>query len=203
MCHRMEVLRYDELVGAMEQKERTGRASVAFGEGPAPEAYPGARVPLLVPDTAGALQVAALTWGFEAPRGKKLVFNTRLDTALSQLRAGRGLWARAVLEGRCLVPVRSFFETSRTQRRTDPATGRSLLQQYRFGMPGHQVFLLAGIAEGERFSVMTTEPNAVVGAVHTRMPLVLGAGESAAWLAGDFERLADRGGIALDRAEAQ
>lgn len=137
-----------------------------------------------------------LTWGFES-FDKKLVFNTRLDTALRQVREGRGMWADAILHGRCLVPVRGFYETSRSHRRYNPQTGKSVLQQYRFLMPGHRIFLMAGIQRDGRFSLVTTEPNAVVGSVHTRMPLVLGPGESLLWLGPDFAELADRSAIDL------
>ena len=95
------------------------------------------------------------------------------------------------MEGRCLVPVRGFYEswTKRPDRRgTD----------IRFTMPGRSVFLLAGVCDGERFSVVTTKPNADVGAYHTRMPLVLGAGESGTWLGDGFGSLANRSHIRLD-----
>ena len=223
MCHRIMAIRMSELVDAMERRGQTGRATVELGD-EAPEAYPGSLVPLLVPGSfsasvptsgiaasgiAAPIPAAAaanamtntlvptqLTWGFES-FDKKLVFNTRLDTALRQLREGRGMWADALVAGRCLVPVRGFYETSRSHRRTDPVTGKSVLQQYRFQMPQHRVFLLAGIQRDGRFSIMTTEPNATVGAVHTRMPLVLGPGESSVWLGPDFASLADRSAIDL------
>ena len=187
-------MRMSELVGAMERRGATGCATVELGD-EAPEAYPGSSVALLVPD-AGLLAPTQLTWGFVS-FDKKLVFNTRLDTAMRQLREGRGMWADALVAGRCLVPVRGFYETSRSQRRTNPATGKSVLRQYRFQMPRHRVFLLAGIQREGRFSIMTTEPNATVGAVHTRMPLVLGPGESSVWLGPDFASLADRSAIDL------
>lgn len=120
------------------------------------------------------------------PQGAKLVFNTRLDTALRQLSDGRGMWAEAMASGRCLVPVRAFFERG----------GRDV----RFTMPGAGAFLLAGVAQGGQLSVVTTDANAAVSPVHARMPLVLGRGESAVWLRGCPEQLAalgDRSGIRL------
>ena len=223
MCHRIMAMRMSELTRAMERRGTTGRATVELGD-EAPEAYPGSSVPLLVPGSfsasvptsgiaasgiAAPIPAAAaanamtnvlvptqLTWGFES-FDKKLVFNTRLDTAIRQLREGRGMWADALVAGRCLVPVRGFYETSRSHRRTDPATGKSVFQQYRFQMPWHRVFLLAGIQRDGRFSIMTTEPNVTVGAVHTRMPLVLGPGEPSVWLGSDFMSLADRSAIDL------
>ena len=206
MCHRIMAIRMSELVDAMERRGQTGRATVELGD-EAPEAYPGSLVPLLVPDAAAAspgadaLIPTQLTWGFES-YDKKNVFNTRLDTALRQVREGRGMWADAILHGRCLVPVRGFYESSRSHRREDPATGKSVLQQYRFQMPRHRVFLLAGIQRDGRFSIVTTDPNVTVGAVHTRMPLVLGPGESSVWLGPGFASLADRSAIDLTREPA-
>jgi putative SOS response-associated peptidase YedK len=70
--------------------------------------------------------------------------------------------------------------------------------QVRFALPHHRYLLLAGIRTGDRCSILTTEPNAVVGAYHTRMPLVLAPGESAVWLGPDFARLADRTQLGLE-----
>ena len=194
--------------------------------GPA-QAYPGASVPIVVagPGSGGGrqpedpgLKAAVMTWGFWSqhpkPAGRpnppdappaalpaekvvaasKLVFNTRLDTGVRQLRAGRGMWADAMANGRCLVPVRAFYENG-------PAPIR---RPFRFSLAGSSVFLLAGIAEDGRFSIVTTSPNSQVAPVHNRMPLVLAPGESHLWLAGDLRdpavlgRLADRGSVALD-----
>ncbi len=60
------------------------------------------------------------------------------------------------------------------------------------------MFLLAGIAQEGRFSIVTTAPNRWVAPVHNRMPLVLGPGESRVWLEGDFGALADRGTVELE-----
>lgn len=49
-----------------------------------------------------------------------------------------------------------------------------------------------------RLSLVTTEPNAQVAAVHNRMPLVLEDSEALAWLGEKFARLADRSHVAFD-----
>ena len=194
MCHRISPLLFDELQQALDELHATGHARMP--QRPAdvrvPDAYPGTQVPLFVPDQAGELQVRTLSWGFDAPptARAKLVFNTRIETALPQLRTGRGLWAHALAEGRCLVPVRCFWES---WTREPPRRGA----QVRFTMPGRRVFLLAGICENDRFSVMTTEPNASVSPTHSRMPLVLAPGESATWLGPNFAQLTDRSAISL------
>ncbi|MGN0287119.1 MAG: SOS response-associated peptidase family protein [Atopobiaceae bacterium] len=124
---------------------------------------------------------------------RRLVFNTRLDTALYQLHNGRGMWAEPIARGRCLVPVRAFYESWTRSGSPDP-TGKS---EVRFSMNGHGIFLLAAVASANEVSIVTTEPNADVGRVHSRMPLVLGPGESSIWLGPDFAQLADRSSIHL------
>ena len=196
MCHRVSPLVIEELKAALREREATGRARVPRRDPDVvvPDAYPGKQLPLFAPGVDGRLQAVELTWGFLNPmQTGRLVFNTRLDTALSQARSGRGLWASAIERGRCLVPVRSFYE-----HWTLAGTAQDRRKQVRFSYPGHQVFLLAGVCEGERVSIVTTEPNASVGAIHSRMPLVLAPGESSIWLGSDYALLADRSGIALN-----
>lgn len=197
MCHRISPLLIDEARQTLEDLRTTGRSRVARRRSDAavPDAYPGKQVPLFVVGEDGELEAELLTWGFDATMGgaSKLVFNTRLETAMDQLRSRRGLWARAMADGRCLVPVRGFYETF------TKAPTREERRDVRFSMPGRPAFLLAGVREGERFSIVTTVPNADVLPVHTRMPLVLGPGESSAWLGGDFDPLVNRAGVRLAR----
>jgi putative SOS response-associated peptidase YedK len=194
MCHRITPLLMAELREALEELRASGHARVPVPEPDVavPDAYPGSSVPLIVVDSWGQLEPTELSWGFRQPMGgsSKLVFNTRIETALSQARSGRGLWSQPILHGRCLVPVRGFYES---WTKAPPRRGA----QVRFTYPGHRVFLLAGVWQENRFSVVTTEPNPSVVSVHSRMPLVLGPGESSIWLGPDFASLADRSRIAL------
>jgi putative SOS response-associated peptidase YedK len=195
MCHRISPLLIQELREALDELQQSGRPRLPRRDPNlvVPDAYPGRQLPLFVTNERGELDAVELTWGFTTTVGgkEKLVFNTRIETALSQARAGRGLWAEPLLRGRCLVPVRSFYESWTV---SPPQRGA----QVRFTSPAHQVFLLAGVWQGERVSVVTTSPNASVAPMHTRMPLVLGPGESSAWLGPDFAQLADRSGIVLN-----
>ncbi|MBO7673862.1 MAG: SOS response-associated peptidase family protein [Atopobiaceae bacterium] len=193
MCHRVTPLTLPDLEEALDNLKTTGRARMprhgAAEE--APDAYPGTQLPLFVPNKQGELEACMLTWGFKQPGGpSKLVFNTRIETALSQARSGRGLWHGPILNGRCLVPVRRFYES---WTREPPRRGA----QVAFSLPRHAVFLLAGVYEDERFSIVTTTPNADVAPIHSRMPLVLAPGESRVWLGPDFARLANRDAIEL------
>jgi putative SOS response-associated peptidase YedK len=194
MCHRVTPLTLPDLEEALDNLRTTGRASMPRRDDTetVPDAYPGTQMPLFVPNKAGELTARLLTWGFQQPGGgaSKLVFNTRIETALQQAQSGRGLWHRPILGGRCLVPVRGFYES---WTKEPPRRGA----QVRFALPRHAVFLLAGVYEDERFSIVTTTPNADVAPIHSRMPLVLAPGESRVWLGPDFARLANRSTIKL------
>lgn len=107
------------------------------------------------------------------------------------------MWARAIAEGRCLVPVRAFYEGHMTERVESERTGRPVRRQYLFRLPGARAFLLAAVRGGDRFSIVTTRPNASVAPIHDRMSLALGLGESGVWLGPEFARLADRGRMVL------
>ena len=154
-------------------------------------------MPVYVPE-GDDLAVASLTWGFPLDGKPNAVFNTRIESALAQLPLGRcGMWAKAIAEGRCLVPVRAFYEGHMTERVESERTGRPVRRQYLFRLPGARAFLLAAVREGDRFSIVTTKPNASVAPIHDRMPLVLGPGESSVWLGSDFAGLANRSNLGL------
>ena len=196
MCHRFQPLLSSELREALEEQRATGRARIPArpADVEVPDAYPGKEVPLFVANASGALEVATLTWGFTTNVGGsfKPVFNTRIETALSHVQRGYGLWAKPITRGRCLVPVRGFYESY--TKSPDPHHRPDV----RFRLPGFRVFLLAGVQEEGRFSVITTVPNPDVATYHTRMPLVLGPGESRIWLGPHFASLADRSGLRLE-----
>ena len=194
MCVRMCPLTMEEAQAVLDARATRGAHAIRYIERPDPlrDARPGSLVPVYVPEGDG-LAVARLTWGFPLDGKPNAVFNTRIESALEQLRLGRrGMWAKAIAQGRCLVPVRAFYEGHTTERVESERTGRPVRRQYLFRLPGARAFLLAAVREGDRFSIVTTRPNASVAPVHDRMPLVLGPGESSVWLGPGFAALADR-----------
>lgn len=208
MCHRMSPLLLRELQEGLKYMQVTGRAYVPRRDPSivVPDAYPGSQVPLFVLRDDGTLAATELTWGFPSPaQGGRTVFNTRIETALRQATDGRGVWVTPITNGRCIVPVRAFYEwwtqpgTPRAGSDGEASGKRSRRPQVAFQLAGHRIFLIACVRQGERFSVVTTEPNASVASVHNRMPLVLGPGESSVWLGNDWPSLADRSAIQLDR----
>lgn len=199
MCVRFSPLTAEEAQAVLDARG-TGRHAIRHTEAPNPahDAHPGSQVPPFVPNGTGALRVAQLEWGFPLDGKPHAVFNTRIESTLEQLRRGRrGMWAKAIVRGRCLVPVRAFYESHVTERVPSEMTGRTVRRQYRFRLPGARAFLLAAVQADGRFSVVTTAANASVAPVHERMPLALGPGESVVWLGRGFGTLADRSGVAL------
>lgn len=199
MCVRMCPLTMEEAQAVLDARATPGAHAIRYIERPDPlrDARPRRLVPVYVPEGRG-LAVARLTWGFPLDGKPNAVFNTRIESALEQLRLGRrGMWAKAIAQGRCLVPVRAFYEGHMTERVESEKTGRPVRRQYLFRLPGTRAFLLAAIREGDRFSIVTTRPNASVAPVHDRIPLVLGPGELSVWLGPYFPTLGKRDGISL------
>lgn len=73
---------------------------------------------------------------------------------------------------RCLVPAVAWLE--------QPKRGDKTLR--RLGRADGALFAFAGVWEPGCFAVVTVEPNALVKAIHDRMPAVLEPGEEASWL---------------------
>jgi putative SOS response-associated peptidase YedK len=127
---------------------------------------------------AGAsLEVAEITWGYIPDGHRDLVFNTRIETA-----ASTHLWADSLKYRRCVVPATAFFERHSRELGISPTTGKAVKQLYRFYLPQNEICLMAGVWEGERFSVITQPPNDVVRPVHNRMPLLLASQTALDWI---------------------
>lgn len=189
MCGRFTVLTFEEVVAVVEAVE--GRRAPQVLEpldGGRACAFPGNEIPLIAPDERGELQIAQATWGFEAPWNGKLVFNTRIESALD----GVALWRDAIQRGRCIIPVAAFFEPHATETVPSPRTGKPMKRPYVFADPSGAPLLLAGVRSDDRCSIVTCAPNRWVAPIHDRMPLVMRFQEATTWLASDWQVLADR-----------
>jgi putative SOS response-associated peptidase YedK len=112
--------------------------------------------------------------------GKKAVqpvINARAETV-----AERPFFREAFRKQRCLVLADGFYEWQRTKAGKVP---------YWIALETQEPFAFAGIwstvhdAEGtERatYAIITTEPNALVAAIHNQMPVILTREDEADWL---------------------
>ena len=118
MCVRMCPFTVEEAQAVLDVRATPGAHTIRYIERPDPlrDARPGSPMPVYVPKD-GGLTVARLTLGFPLGGKPNAVFNTRIESTLEQLRLGRrGMWAKAIAEGRRLVPVRAFYEGHMTER---------------------------------------------------------------------------------------
>lgn len=212
MCGRFVMLSAEELQDVVDAVVRRQQARPLFDGAQRQNAYPGSVAPVLraaegskamegernAQDT--PIEIAPLTWGYPVSWQKRPVFNTRIESALADFdkpQGKRGMWTSSIRDGRCVVPTGGFFEPHATETVRSPRTGRQMKRPYEFAATDEGPLLLAGVCEGDHFSIVTTQPNRWVSPVHNRMPLVLRFSEVFDWLGPDFAQLADRGEVPL------
>ena len=142
------------------------------------------QVVLAVVSPEGERRAVGLRWGWVpawASEPKPGPINARAETA-----ATKPMFRRAMRRRRCLVLADGFYEWQRLG-----GTRRPYLFRLRDGAP----FALAGLWErwdgpgGPLWTccVLTTRPNALVGQVHDRMPVILRPEWEEAWLDPEVE----------------
>ena len=125
-------------------------------------------------------------WGFlpawskeaKGPGGMRPI-NARVETA-----AANGMFRHAWTHQRCLIPADAFYEW-----KVIPGVGK---QRYCLRRADHEPMMFAGLWDhwrpkdgGEEIPtcvILTGEPNAVAGAIHDRMPVILAPETWEAWL---------------------
>ena len=127
-------------------------------------------------------------WGFRRSfaaktKGGKPIWRTIVNSREDKLSGPT--WRDAFAERRCMIPASAFFEWVVKDGRNTPL---------RFTRPGDAWLWIAGIWEehseiGMCFSMITTEPNALVKPVHDRMPAILTDEQISPFLAGELNEL--------------
>ena len=196
MCGRMTILTYDEVLDAI-QAVQSGPDN-PYPDWPArnpKDAFPQSWVPVVVPvaETPKLWEAQTLCWGYPVDWRETPVFNTRIESILQ----GNGMWRDSAAHRRCLVPTFGFYERHGSEMVQGARPGRRVKRSYAFRLKRESLTWLAGIYEGDHFSVVTTAPNADVSPVHDRMPLVLRRDELELWLGEGYASLADRTDVQL------
>ncbi len=133
----------------------------------------------VVTQTRGSVALEKLTFGCRLPPREPgtpplLLANARSETVLA-----KPAFRDAIKHRRCLVPADGFYEWQHV--------GKARLPYY-FYRRDRAAFFFAGLWHPESevtprsFVIMTTSPNAVLEPVHHRMPVMLTAESSRAWL---------------------
>lgn len=115
-------------------------------------------------------------WAKEQRIGNKLI-NARAETLLQ-----KPSFRNPFKKHRCLVLADGFYEWKKTSEKKIP---------YRISMKTNEPFAFAGIWDEWRtpngeclrsFAIITTEPNALMKALHNRMPVILRKEDETKWL---------------------
>jgi len=128
-------------------------------------------------------EMVPLRWGLIPAWAKDPTIGNRMINARAETLAEKPAFRDAFAERRCLVPADGFYEWEKLRDRKQP-------HYIRVG--GGQVFAFAGLwerwwdrASGERretFTIVTTEPNALLEPIHNRMPVIIAPESYGRWL---------------------
>lgn len=124
---------------------------------------------LAIPATDGERVGKPMKFGVENPwvEGAMLVNMKGENFAL------KPAFKKYLLNQRCLIPADGFFEWRKTKEGSWP---------FRFSLQSGEPFGLAAIYMGDRFAIITTEPNALVAEVNDRMPVIIRREDEDTWL---------------------
>ena len=108
-----------------------------------------------------------LTWGFiGATTG--LIANARIES-VDQKRT----FSRSFRDQRCLVPIDGWYEWKREGRARQP---------FYFARTTGEPTLLAGLFQGDRFLLITTETSGPLRDIHTRRPVAIDLSLAEKWV---------------------
>ena len=131
----------------------------------------------------GSREFALLRWGLvpfwaKDPKPGYSTFNARSEEV-----AGKPTYREALKKRHCLVPADAFYEWQRIDAKTK--------HPFAIGLKSGQPCAFAGLwdrwqpKEGEpldTFTILTTDPNAVMEPIHNRMPVILEPRDYNRWL---------------------
>ena len=156
----------DEITDLTEQKDWKLELGVLDRD-----IHPGDTAPVIVAagDQGGSLRVCRQKWGYPGPGGKGLVFNARSESVFE-----KRMFRESVSLRRAVVPVSWFYEWNKNK------------EKFTFTKEGSRILFLAGFygryEDGDHFVILTTQANASMAPVHSRMPLVLEREQVREWI---------------------
>lgn len=147
---------------------------------------PGQQMPVVTADESGERHLDLMRWGLipfwaKDPKiGYKLI-NARDDTIFD-----KPMWRSGILKRRCLVPADGFYEWKR-----QTIDGKVQKQPFYIHPKQTSIFSFAGVwetwkdvegLEHKTYSIITTDPNKEMAAIHNRMPVILHPEDEPKWL---------------------
>ncbi|MDO9035680.1 MAG: SOS response-associated peptidase [Methanoregula sp.] len=147
---------------------------------------PGTRQPVIV-QRAGGRELVQMQWGLVSHRTKDLktahpIINARAESLLE-----KPSFTPLLKTKRCLIPASGFFEWKHEGARKIP---------FYIHVNDHPIFAFAGLYDEwhdpagtllATYTIITTEPNALMATVHNRMPVILAHDHEEQWLTGELQ----------------
>ncbi len=135
----------------------------------------------------GQRELTFLTWGLIPSWAKETSIGNKLINARAETLAQKPAFRAAFRRRRCLIPADGFFEWKKAGKTKQP---------YFIARKDGRPMALAGLWEHwespdgsviESFTIITTEPNELVRALHNRMPAIIPEEAIDLWLAPDAD----------------
>jgi putative SOS response-associated peptidase YedK len=131
----------------------------------------------------GKREFALLRWGLVPAWAKDAKFGYSTINARAEEAPIKPAYREAFKKRRCLIPADAFYEWQKTDAKAK--------QPYAFALKSGKPCALAGLWERwrpkdgeplETFTILTTDPNALVEPMHDRMPAILEPADYGRWL---------------------
>lgn len=137
------------------------------------EIFPGDHVPVLCKSRTGRVRPFAMEWGYHSADGRRII-NARSETADQ-----RAMFQESMRLRRCMLPMSAYFEWAKYENKKI---------KFRIAPEEKQLHYLAGLYRFEGTqpvcTVLTRAASSQIAFIHPRMPVILSAQDSAAWLNG-------------------
>ncbi len=130
-------------------------------------------------------QIVTCRWGFVPSWSTEITAGNRMINARAETIAEKTSFRTAFRRQRCLIIADGFYEWKRTGRKKEPFYIR-LKSGEPFGFAG--LYTLWKSPVGEKIctcTIITTRANAIVAAVHERMPVIIPKEAEPSWLEPD------------------
>ncbi|MEO8487977.1 MAG: SOS response-associated peptidase, partial [Betaproteobacteria bacterium] len=179
------------MCGRYELHAQPAAIALAFGLPAPPELAPRyniapmQQVPIVRINAHGARELALVRWGLVPRWSKDPAIGAKMINARGETVRDKPAFRTAYRRHRCLLPASGFYEWQARE------SGTGAKQPMHIAMLDGAPFALAGIAErwlspdGEPLdtcAIVTTGANALLAAVHERMPVIVAPADYARWL---------------------
>ncbi len=143
-------------------------------------AAPSQDLPVVLND--GEKHVELMRWGLVPFWAKDEKIGYKMINARAETLPDKPSFRKALSMQRCIIPAGGFFEWKRIDKEKVP---------YYIFLKNHSVFGFAGLydvwhdnqgKELKTYTIITTEPNALIEPIHNRMPVILEKQNEDTWL---------------------